>query len=121
MVERTHCQLKDPHKLRLVGSVWPNHLPWVLLGLRSVPKEDTAISVTEMVHGAPLSLPAQLAADLETQHLVDKLQTSATFLVRHSHLVSPADLLPALVPAEMVYVRLGSSLRLLMPLYSSPY
>jgi transposase InsO family protein len=37
MVERFHRQLKDTLRARLAGAAWPDHLPWVLLGLRAAP------------------------------------------------------------------------------------
>jgi transposase InsO family protein len=40
MVERAHRQIKDALRARLAGVEWPQHLPWVLLGLRAAPKED---------------------------------------------------------------------------------
>ena len=59
MVERAHRQLKDALRSRLAGVLWPQHLPWVLLGLRVAPKEDSGISSAELTYGAPLSLPGQ--------------------------------------------------------------
>jgi hypothetical protein len=59
MVERCHCQLKDALRARLAANDWPDHLPWVLLGLRVAPKEDSAVSSAEMVLGDPLVLPGQ--------------------------------------------------------------
>jgi hypothetical protein len=46
---------------------WPawsgeQHLPWVLLGLRAAPKEDSAISAAELVFGTKLALPGELLA-----------------------------------------------------------
>ncbi|MFN9979825.1 MAG: DDE-type integrase/transposase/recombinase, partial [bacterium] len=51
MVERCHRQLKDALRARSAANDWPDHLPWVLLGLRAAPKEDSAISSAEMVLG----------------------------------------------------------------------
>ncbi len=34
MLERAHRQIKDALRARLAGVEWPQHLPWVLLGLR---------------------------------------------------------------------------------------
>jgi hypothetical protein len=56
MVERAHRQIKDALRARLAGVEWPQHLPWVLLGLRSAPKEDAAMSSAELVFGAALTL-----------------------------------------------------------------
>jgi hypothetical protein len=51
MVERFHRQLKDALRARLQGQGWVSQLPWVLLGLRAMPKEKTNISSAEMVYG----------------------------------------------------------------------
>jgi hypothetical protein len=66
MVERAHRQLKDDLRSRLAGERWSEHLPWMLLGLRAVPKEDNAVSSAELVFRAPLTLPGQLLASVET-------------------------------------------------------
>ena len=42
------------------GGDWVSHLPWVLLGLRMVPKEDSNLSSTELVYGAPLVTPGKI-------------------------------------------------------------
>ena len=57
MVERSHRQLKDALR---AGADWPSHLPWVLLGLLTAPKEDSSISSAELLYDAPLVLPGQL-------------------------------------------------------------
>ena len=36
---------------RLAAADWYSHLPWVLLGLRSAPREDSALSAAEAVYG----------------------------------------------------------------------
>ncbi len=51
LVERFHRQLKDVLRVRLAGVQWVEHLPWVLLGLRTQPKE--------LVYGNPLTLPGE--------------------------------------------------------------
>jgi transposase InsO family protein len=56
-VERFHRRLKDSLRARLASSDWPQHLPWVMLGLRAAPREDSGLSAAELVFGAPLSLP----------------------------------------------------------------
>jgi transposase InsO family protein len=60
MVECAQRQIKDALHARLAGVEWPQHLPWVLLGLRAAPKEDAAISSAELVFGAALTLPGHL-------------------------------------------------------------
>jgi len=59
MVERFHRQLKNSLRAWLAAADWYNHLPWVLLGLRSAPREDSASSAAEAVYGSDLVLPHQ--------------------------------------------------------------
>jgi transposase InsO family protein len=59
MVERFHCQLKEALRYRECGTNWAAHLPWVLMGLRAAPKDDSGISSAELVYGQELRLPGQ--------------------------------------------------------------
>jgi transposase InsO family protein len=60
MVERLHRRLKEALKARLAAADLPDHLPWVMLGVRATPREDSGISAAELVYGAPLTLPGAL-------------------------------------------------------------
>jgi transposase InsO family protein len=123
MIERVHRQLKDCLKARLAGPDWPDHLPWVLLGLRSTPRDADARSSAELVYGAQLTLPAQLAADQEMP-LADFLPSLLEFSpppVRHGGQVPPDKPPAALSSVEWVYVRRGGALPPLMPPYAGPY
>jgi transposase InsO family protein len=42
-VERLHCRLKDELRTRAAAATWPKELPFVLLGLRAQPREDTIL------------------------------------------------------------------------------
>jgi transposase InsO family protein len=59
LVERAHRQLKDSLRACLAGNDWPAYLPWILLGLRAAPKEDSRVSSAELVLGSPLTLPGE--------------------------------------------------------------
>ncbi len=52
MIERTHRQLKDAFRSRLAG------LSWALMGLRVAPKEESVVSLAELVFGTPSPCPA---------------------------------------------------------------
>jgi hypothetical protein len=65
MVERAHRQVKEALRARAAQNDWPAHLPWVLLGLRVAPKEDSGVSSAEMVYGARLNIPGQFLLDEE--------------------------------------------------------
>jgi cleavage and polyadenylation specificity factor subunit 1 len=60
MVERFHRSFKASLRARACGTSWADHVPWVLLGLRAAPKEQSGRSVAEEVYGTPLVLPSQL-------------------------------------------------------------
>ncbi|XP_064468597.1 uncharacterized protein LOC135381006 [Ornithodoros turicata] len=57
MVERLHRQLKAAICARRNSANWVDHLPWVLLGIRSSLKQDLQCSPSDLVFGCPLSLP----------------------------------------------------------------
>ena len=63
LVERFHRNMKASLKARLDGPHWMDELPWVLLGTRTVPKEDLNSSAAELVFGAPLTVPGDFLAD----------------------------------------------------------
>ncbi|GFO26781.1 Pol polyprotein [Plakobranchus ocellatus] len=59
LVERLHRTLKAALKARLQGPNWADELPWILLGLRTAPKEDIGSSVAEIVYGTPFTVPGE--------------------------------------------------------------
>ncbi|GFR62129.1 Pol polyprotein [Elysia marginata] len=59
LIERFHRTLKAALKARLQGPNWADELPWVLLGLRTAPKEDLGTSAAELVYGTPLCVPGE--------------------------------------------------------------
>ena len=60
MIERFHRSLKAALRARLSGPHWIDELPWVLLGVRTAPKEDLQASSAELVYGSPLVVPGDL-------------------------------------------------------------
>lgn len=59
MVERFHRQLKSALKAKLATANWMDVLPWVLLGIRTAPKEDLGCSSAEIMYGCPLMVPGE--------------------------------------------------------------
>ena len=49
LVECFYRQLKNALKSRACRVDWAEHLPWVMLGIRAAPKEDSAVSAAETV------------------------------------------------------------------------
>ena len=128
MIERYHRQIKDALRARLAGVDWYHHLPWVLLGLRSAPKEDSAVSSAEMVYGSPLTLPGQFldAPDPPKQEFIqdirDKINQKPLPPTNHHNKLS----LPSYIPndlnkARFVFIRRDGHIPPLSPLYDGPY
>jgi hypothetical protein len=59
-VERLHRHLKDALRACAAAATWSKELPFVLLGLRTQPREDTGLSPPEAVFGAPIVLLNEL-------------------------------------------------------------
>ena len=118
MVERFHRQMKESLKARGAGNAWLEHLPWVMLGLRSAPKEDSAVSSAEVLYGTPLVLPGQ-AQDVAEKRL-PKCKLKAIPLRGRSYKAEedPKDILDR---ADMVYVRRGMAGGPLKESYAGPY
>jgi hypothetical protein len=99
VVERFHRRLKDALRAWSASTDWFQHLPWVLLGLRAPPREDSGISAAKLVYGCPLSLPGQFlsAAEPSPGLFVSQLQSSLPCVAdRTGCLPPPAPPPPAL-------------------------
>ena len=57
MLERFHRTLKSSLRCVDASKNWLRALPWLLLGLRNAPREDTKASTAEIVYGVPLRIP----------------------------------------------------------------
>ena len=117
MVERVHRQIKDALRARGAGPDWLSHLPWVLMGLRAAPKEDSAISSAEMVLGSNIILPGQLLEMPEPPRMEPR--PIPTRPVSYAEVVNtpPSHLLTA----QWVYVRRGGQLKPLQDPYVGPF
>jgi hypothetical protein len=124
MVERCHGQLKAALWAWLASTEWPEHLPWVLLGLRTAPKEDSAISSAELMFSMLLSLPAEFIRDAEppAEHFLERLrgmEMPATSPLIYAEVAAKPP--PALMEASHMYVRRRGSITPLAPLFAGPY
>ena len=72
MVERLNRRLKDSLRACLVGCDWTLHLPWVLLGLRTAPREGSGRSAAQQLFGTPLSLPSDFVNENGTGELLGR-------------------------------------------------
>jgi Integrase core domain len=117
MVERSHRQLKDALLAILAGTQWLQHLPWVLLGLRVAPKEESCVSSAELVVGE------FLAAGEKAPEVFTSLLNQRPPLPTRRATYAEAACKPsaALLAAPLVYVRRGSILPPLEPHYAGPF
>ena len=72
LVECFHCSLKTSCHAHLAGPDWFDHLPLVMLGLRTTPRDETGLSASEAVYGAPFCLPGEFhdSVDLPPREFV---------------------------------------------------
>ena len=97
MVERMHQRLKAALVACRFSSSWPSELPWVLLGLRSMPLQQSAVSSAELVFGTPPTLPGQFLStpELPPTELLDNLHhLMDPFILLLVHGPSPVPLWP---------------------------
>ena len=117
------CADGSPHR-----PDWIDELPWVLLDIRTVPKEDLECSSAEMVYGAPLTvsgdfLPRGQDTD-DVTHLLPRLREPVRKLAPHPpvpHGTKPSSVPTALAESRFVFVRRDSHRPPLTPPYESPY
>jgi hypothetical protein len=124
LVERAHRRLKEALKARLAAADWPSHLPWVLLGLRAAPREDSGVSVAELLYGAALSLPGQLLSALEppAASFQQQLQSAVPCVATRPPPSTTGGGLPEqLLKATHVYVRSPPAAGVLAPAYRGPF
>ena len=107
---------------------WLDHLPFVLLGMRTSVREDSLCSPAEMLYGAPLRLPGDCFLPSEpvplastfASNLRSVLAAAAPMPVLH-HGVPPSRVDPALQSATHVFLRVDAVRRPLVPPYLGPF
>jgi hypothetical protein len=103
-------------------------VPWVLLGLRAAPKEDSNVSAAEVVYGEQLVIPHQLqgrtglqAPPTSPSPPAAAESAPASSEGPRSYAEVAATPFKQLQAAEYVYVRRGNQGGPLSPLYRGPY
>lgn len=126
MVERMHRRLKDALRARGASLSWAEELPWVLLGMRMTPREDSAMSPSEAVYGSTLSAPSafldvrEQPAEGFCQRLVRLMDHLPLPSPRHNA-APPSRIDDRLNSASHVFVRRDGHVPPLEPLYAGPY
>ncbi len=128
-VERLHRRLKDALRSHAAAATRSEELPFVLLGLRAQPKEETGLSLAEAVFGAPIVLPNEFLQndELSVASIIKKcskiLLVPASSLPRHNSSTElPSELPAELLSTPLFWVRAGAaSFHPLQLLYDGPY
>ena len=128
MVERFHRHLKSALRARLTGPTWTQELPWVLLGIRTAPKEDLSCSSAEMVYGAPLTVPGEFIPghsthadnNLQLKHLRNQARSLCP-IPTSQHGTVPATIPHDLHHAKFVFIRRDAHRTPLQRPYEGPF
>jgi hypothetical protein len=89
-VERLHPCIKYAIRARSAAVTCSVELPFVLLGLRAQPREDTGLSPAETVFGTPIVLPneflqnEEISVDAIIKFFLKTLQVPAISFPRHN-------------------------------------
>jgi len=126
LVERFHRHMKSALRARLNGPNWMDELPWVMLGIRTAPKEDLGASSAELVYGSPLTVPGDFldnSPHITTKTWLPKLrETVRAFIpVATSHHGKVKKSIPSVIHnSKYVFVRRGQKTSLQTP-YEGPF
>jgi hypothetical protein len=110
---------------------WYNHLPWVLLAIRTASRDEQSPSSAELLYGAQLVVPGQFNAisadppqsDSFLQQLRSFVDASAPAPILHNRpsTATAKDLIPTgLLHARHVFVRRDAAKPPLAPSYDGP-
>ncbi|BHF76606.1 hypothetical protein SprV_0501970500 [Sparganum proliferum] len=129
MVERFHRQLKSSLRAVADPENWTDHLPLVLLGIRSALKPDLDCSAAELVFGSTVRLPGEMisptpqSAVEDPTNLLHRLRQFMRTLspVPPRSSASPSYLEKDLATCSHVYLRCDRVRRPLEPPYDGPF
>ncbi|BHF75238.1 hypothetical protein SprV_0501833400 [Sparganum proliferum] len=129
MVERFHRQLKASLRAAADPENWTDHLPLVLLGIRSALKPDLDCSAAELVFGSTVRLPGEMisptpqSAVEDPTNLLHRLRQFVRTLspVPPRSSASPSHLEKDLATCSHVYLRCDRVRRPLEPPYNGPF
>ena len=121
MVERLHWQLKDALRARGAADPWEDHLPWVLLGLLAVPKDESGVSAAEAVLGQQLKVPGQAATPHVGGLPTAQLPPGVIPATRSSYAEVVSSSSTHMDGPEWVYVQKGRAAKPLADNYEGPF
>jgi transposase InsO family protein len=119
LVERLHRSIKASLRARRTVN-WVDDLPWVALGLRTAPRDDSGVSAAERVFGLPLVLPGTFldAPEAEDQTLSSRFQQLLSSVPLTPVKTTNSTTVP---PMSWAFLRVDSHKPPLAQLYEGPY
>jgi transposase InsO family protein len=127
LVERFHRQLKASLAAHLDPNRWSDHLPIVMLGIRTTVKEDLQCTPADLVYGNTLRLPGEFVDASEnsspTSTYVSRLQLAMSRLrfMRTRHHQRQEQKSSDLQTCEYVFVHRDAYAKPLTPCYDGPF
>ncbi|BHF80354.1 hypothetical protein SprV_0702347900 [Sparganum proliferum] len=129
MVEQFHRQLQASLRAAADPENWTDHLPLVLLGIRSALKADLDCTAAELVFGATVRLPGEMISPTpqgaveDPTNLLHRLRRFMRTLspVHPRSSASPSYLEKDLATCSRVYLRCDRVRRPLEPSYDGPF
>ena len=127
LVERFYQSMKASLRACCQSPSWISELPWVMLGLRTMPKDDLGTSPADLVFGSPLTVPGEFVGHGQGEpvpELLCRLCDNVADLrpVPPVHHVSPTTSLPtSLFLAKFVFIRHDGHKSPLQPCYDGPF
>ena len=106
LCERFHRSMKAALRASLKDGNWVDRLPWVMLGLRTAPKEDLQASSAELVYGQPLRVPGDFVPDTTVSW--SAAQQRAT-LLDNAKIFAPVPTSQHSIPRSHIPVKLHSA------------
>ena len=119
MVARFHRNLKEALKARLLDNDWVIALPWVMLGIRTAPKENLNGSTAEMMFGSTLTVPGEFISPTHRQRDAPTTEFLPTNTEFHGN--SKCASIKSLDTAAFVFVRVDWHKTPLCRPYEGPF
>ena len=73
LVERFHPSMKASLRARCQSPSWISKLPWIMLGHRTIPKDDLGTSPGKLVFGSPFTVPGEFVGHGQGEPVLELL------------------------------------------------
>lgn len=115
LLERWHRSLKSSLRARLNSPAWIQQLPWVMLGLRTTPRDDLPVAPADLIFRSRPRLPCDVTPPKHLESVPSVPRVPA------HHDVRPVCVPKDLLSAPFVFVRVDGHRRPLDRPYKGPY